>query len=105
MNLYLLALMDKPSVPKSALCPTCTTLDTGSWGSTQQTKHHIVPRSQGGHDGPTVYLCGHGTAGCHGMAEDKKLHFRFTDRWQWLKTDVPTKYERTLMMEGWRDLT
>lgn len=74
-------------------------------GRSQHTSHHVVPRSRGGHKGPVVHLCGHGTAGHHGMAEDKKLHFRYTDRWFYLITKQATKYQDALELEGWRPLS
>jgi hypothetical protein len=92
MNAYLAALMDKPS-----LLPGYCVLD----GTPYPTEHHVVPRSQGGHKGPRIHLCGHGTAGHHGEAEDKRLHFRFRDGWEYLRTEVPTKYEAALTLEGW----
>lgn len=32
-------------------------------------RHHVVPKGQGGDDLPEnlVWVCGHGTAGCHGV--------------------------------------
>ncbi|MBQ2680425.1 MAG: hypothetical protein IJF97_00660 [Eggerthellaceae bacterium] len=97
MNEYQKALMDKPSIETEA-CAIC-----GRYVRTQ--RHHIVLRAQGGTDGPTVTLCGYGNAGgCHGAAHGQMLHFRYTDRWQYLETDVPVKYEKALDMEGWRDV-
>ncbi len=95
MNAYLAVLMDKPSVlgVHPAACAVC--------GISGTTEHHIVPRSQGGADGPTVRLCGHGTSGCHGAAEDKRLHFRFREGWEYLRTVAPVKYERALELHGW----
>ena len=94
MNLYYLALMDKPSIeyPWCAFC-----------GKPATNRHHIVFRSQGGTDGPTVTVCGFGNAsGCHGKLHNHLLHLRFTDRWEYLETDEPTKYEKALSMEGWK---
>ena len=97
-NLYLAALMDAPSVPRTERCPVCGCQPTES-------EHHIVPRAQGGHDGPTVYLCGHGTRGCHGAAEDRRLHFAYrSGHWVFRVTDLPTKYEAVLAMPNWRRL-
>jgi hypothetical protein len=93
MNLYLLELMDKPHhLPGHCVC--C--------GASNPTKHHVVPRSQGGHKGPMLHLCGHGTAGHHGDAEHKRLHFRYRDGWQYLHTE-PMKYEHALDLDGWVD--
>ena len=74
-------------------------------GKSGTTKHHCVPRSQGGADGPTITLCGSGTTGCHGKAEDKRLHFAWMgDEWYYLRTDVPTKQDAALGMPGWKPL-
>lgn len=41
-------------------------------------RHHLVPRSQGGDDVDSniVPLCGHGTFGCHGLVENGDLATR-----------------------------
>ena len=52
--------------------------------------HHIVPRSAGemSVDGrrlskPTILLCGNGnTSGCHGLAHQHRLHFRWVDAFE-----------------------
>lgn len=89
MDDYQRALMDCPSVPRQPYCPVC--------GKTVAlTEHHVVPRSQGGKDGPTIYLCGDGTTGCHGLAEDNRLHFRYDEevqRWEWVLFDAATRYD------------
>lgn len=79
-------------------------------------QHHVVRRSQGQfvRDGrivpkPTVTLCGMGNAlgngnrrYCHGMAHHNMLHFRYPDKgWEYLITDVPTRYSQALDMDGW----
>lgn len=94
MNLYQRALMGKPSL-QPGWCVIC--------GDPCVTGHHIVPRSQGGADGPVIHLCGHGTIGHHGKAEDKQLHFRWRDQWEYLETSRPTRYEAALEMDGWRE--
>jgi hypothetical protein len=38
------------------------------------------------------------------MAEDKCLHFRYEDGWEYLITGCPTKYEAALEMEGWNKM-
>jgi 5-methylcytosine-specific restriction endonuclease McrA len=94
-NLLLASLMDKPSCE-----PGCCAVCGAPRGITS---HHIVPRSQGGLDGPTIDLCGHGTTGCHGDAEEKRIHFRWHDDWwQFLITEAPMKYQDALQLEGWR---
>lgn len=84
------------SAPKieTFLCPFC--------GKPATNRHHIIPRSQGGTDGPTVTVCGMGNAsGCHGLLHSRKLHLRFNGRWEFLRTEEPTKYEKALEMGGW----
>lgn len=93
MNLYFAALMDAPSLLPGR-CAVC--------GDARVTKHHAVPRSQGGTNGPQLHLCGSGTTGCHGKAEDKRLHFRYEGAWQYLET-LPMKYEKALEAQGWQD--
>ena len=96
MNLLEKALMDKPSIEQQ-YCPFC--------GRPATNRHHIVARSQGGTDGPTVTVCGMGNAsGCHGLFHSHRLHLRYTDRWEYLRTKEPTKYQTALNMEGWRPL-
>lgn len=97
MNLLQEALMDAPSI-EAIYCPFC--------GKPATNRHHIVPRSQGGHDGPTVTVCGMGNAsGCHGKLHAHRLHLRWQgNRWEYLETDEPTKYQNALMMEGWKKL-
>lgn len=92
MNLLHRDLMDAPSLTP-CYCVVC--------GLPTVTRHHVVPRSQGGHAGPVLSLCGHGTAGCHGRAEDKRLHFRYDGRWWWLATQYPVKYQDALELDGW----
>lgn len=93
-------------------------------------RHHVVKRSQGGTDGPTIMLCGMGNNLkdadgrylCHGRAEHRMLHFRWhavevTEStwetkggfygegwWEYLETKVPMKYENALKLGGWRRL-
>ena len=74
-------------------------------GKPATNQHHVVFRSQGGSDGATVSVCGFGNAsGCHGKLHHRTLHLRYTDRWQFLETDKPTKYQTALSMDGWRDV-
>ena len=91
-------------------------------------RHHVVKRSTGNmyRNGvkipkPTLMLCGSGNAsGCHGLAHQGRLHFRWvgTDQasgeywnttvkgghWEYLLTDEPTKYQKALDMDGWRPI-
>lgn len=96
MNLFESALMDKPSIeyPWCAFC-----------GRPATQRHHIVYRSHGGTDGPTVTVCGLGNAsGRHGKLHSHILHLRYTDRWEYLETPEPVKEDRALFMDGWKPL-
>lgn len=73
-------------------------------------RHHIVRRSAGGEDGPTVVCCGLGSNlrdadgryYCHGLLHAHMLHLRIVDgEWWYLRTKEPTKYEAALGMHGW----
>lgn len=93
MNEYERALMPAPSL-LPGWCITC--------GRPYPERHHAVPRSQGGADGPELHLCGQGnTSGCHGEAHSKRLHFRYRGGWEYLRTE-PTRYETALAQsKGW----
>lgn len=89
-------LMCAPSI-NSMWCPFCGRIATQ--------KHHIVHRSRGGTNGPTVNVCGLGNAsGCHGKLHQHRLHLRYTDEWEFLETEEPTKYQDALDMDGWQRL-
>lgn len=60
--------------------------------------HHVVYRSHGGHNGPILSLC----QGCHDRTHANRLHFRYTERWEWLATAEPVKYEVAIEMQNWR---
>lgn len=62
---WLRATMAAPSY-ESVRCPIC-----GSAGPLE--RHHLVRRSQGGGDGPTVTLC----HDCHMAVHDQRLHVRW----------------------------
>lgn len=89
-------LMQGPSIDWP-FCPFC--------GRRATNRHHIVPRSRGGKDGPTVTVCGMGNAsGCHGKLHAHRLHMDFHDGvWWWIETE-PMKDERADMLEGWRPI-
>lgn len=99
MNKYQERLMDKPRI-ESAICPFC--------GRRAQSRHHIVPRSQGGAKGPTVRVCGLGNeGGCHGRFHHHTLHLDWNDEaqgWEYIRTDEPMKFEQARKMEGWMPL-
>lgn len=95
MNLLDAELMGKPSI-ELPWCPFC--------GRPATNRHHIVYRSRGGKDGPTVTVCGTGNSGCHGKFHEHRLHLRYRDGWEYLETEGPTKYQTALEMEGWRKI-
>lgn len=43
--------------------------ECGSWNAADLDRHHVIPRSHGGHDGPLVYLC-------------RSCHDRIQPRWR-----------------------
>ena len=96
MSTYDAALMLAPSLTPG-WCIVC--------GKPYPTEHHPVKRSHGGTDGPVLHLCGSGTTGCHGKAESRRLHFRYSpalEMWSYLETREPTKYETTLSLSWWQ---
>ena len=96
MNEYERAMMGAPSI-ELPYCPFC--------GRPATNKHHIVPRSHGGTNGPTITVCGFGNAsGCHGKLHDHRLTLRYTGEWEFLETREPTKIDKAMTMEGWRKL-
>ena len=96
MNELQKALFDKPSI-YSHECPFC--------GKPATNRHHIIPRSQGGLNGPTIDVCGFGNAsGCHGRLHSHYLHLRYENGWKFLETEQPTKYEVALTMDGWQSI-
>lgn len=90
--------------------------------------HHIVRRGAGKMyrcgveiPKPTITLCGSGnTSGCHGLAHQNRLHFRWVEEkqpdaqycvpvipaghWEYIICDEPTKYGDALEMKGWKKL-
>lgn len=92
-------LMDKPSL-KSDRCEFC--------GRPKGSDHHIVPRSQGGTNGPTISVCGYGNeSGCHGLLHSHRLHLWWdteSDQWIYLYTIEPTKMQNAIEMVGWQPL-
>lgn len=96
MNLYQERLMDKPAI-KGDRCCFC--------GRPKNSAHHVVPRSQGGSDGPTIPVCGFGNeSGCHGLLHAHKLHVNWNDEqgWVYLYTPKAMKLEKALELDGWR---
>lgn len=97
MNRFQARLMDKPRIEGNT-CPFC--------GRPKQSRHHIVPRSQGGAKGPTVPVCGFGNeGGCHGLFHSHRLHLDWDDEagwWEFIKTDRPMKLEEARKLDGWK---
>jgi hypothetical protein len=93
MNEYLRALLGKPDCD-TGLCSICA--------QRANNMHHVIPGDRKNKDNPLIRLCGSGVTGHHGLAHEKRLHFRYTDWWEYLITDEPTKYEKALAMKGWR---
>lgn len=91
-------------------------------------QHHMVRRNAGelydrGHKlpKPTITLCGSGATGCHGLAHQNILHFRWVTELkttedsagthfyqsghiEYIKLDKPTDYLTALHMDGWKKL-
>ena len=96
MNEYEKVLFSAPSI-EYPFCVFC--------GKPATNRHHIVFRSQGGSGGATVTVCGFGNAsGCHGKLHSRMIHLRWNGEWEYLETETPTKYEKALLMEGWKRL-
>ena len=98
-------MLDRPTIDTKPFCAIC--------GAPANEQHHPIRRGAGnvyGADGraatkPTITLCGRGnTSGCHGKAHDGRLHFRFTDRWEYIETEEPIDRLAAFRLEGWRPL-
>lgn len=90
-------LMDKPSI-ETRICAICGMRQSSN-------RHHVVPKSRGGADGPTITVCGMGNCnGCHGLLHAHKAHLRYDCGWEVLVTDEPMKYDKALETEGWRPI-
>ncbi len=98
MNGYQKRLMDKPSIENAdGLCAFC--------GRPAGSRHHIVPRSQGGETGPTVMVCGRGNeSGCHGLLHSGRLHLDWDGAracWVYKHVPSPMKFERARRLPSW----
>lgn len=96
-------------------------------GKPANNQHHMVRRNAGElyvagikREKPTITLCGNGTTGCHGLAHQNRLHFRFkhdlqldpnkllsgsaniSGRLEYLLVDKPIKYQDALNSDGWK---
>lgn len=97
MNELQRKLLDKPPI-EAPWCPFC--------GRPWQSRHHIVPRSQGGEKGPTVTVCGiDNVTGCHGDFHRSKKHLRWNNGWEYLSLRSPVRYEVALEMNGWKKVS
>lgn len=114
-------LMRAPSIITPSYCAVC-----GHYPANNQ--HHMVRRNAGelyvqGHKlpKPTITLCGSGVCGCHGLAHQNRLHFRWvpelketqdsagthfyqSGHLEFILFDKPTDYLTALGMDGWRPL-
>lgn len=97
MNQRDMRLMNAPSW-ETILCPFC--------GRRFQSRHHIVYRSRGGHNGPTITVCGtDNSSGCHGLLHQHKLHLDYISGcWQFLRTEFAMKDEQADELKGWHPL-
>lgn len=98
VNEYQKRLMDKPSIDGGdGRCVFC--------GRAAGSRHHIVPRSQGGGSGPTVVVCGCGNeGGCHGLLHSGRLHLDWDDRrgcWVYRHVARPMKFDRARELPYW----
>lgn len=75
MNLQDEEKMEWPSFPRQSFCPICGESHTRPGHHAEE--HHVVPRSRGGKDGPTIYLCWD----CHERIRLKELDVRYEKRW------------------------
>ena len=112
MNNLLRALMDAPSVHADVYNPVCVVCGSAF---PHLESHHVVPRSQGGTNGPTMDLCSaggnilrdiNGRITCHGAAHHRLLHFKYEDdTWWYLITEEPMKFEKALELDGWKPIS
>lgn len=68
------ARMEWPSI-RQPFCGVC--------GKPTEAQHHIVYKSQGGHDGPTISVCGRGNEDatkCHGALHRHDLHINYDEK-------------------------
>lgn len=89
-------MLGRPSL-HSPYCVVC--------GAPATNQHHVIIKGMGGSKRqiPTVSLCGLGnTSGCHRLAHAMRLHFRYTDTWEYIILPKPTNYADALECEGWR---
>ena len=69
-------------------------------------RHHIVPRSHGGTDGPTIAVCGNGNAsGCHALLHAGRIYLRYRHgAWWFICPSPPCKIEQAWNMSGWKKI-
>lgn len=128
--------MDKTTLPamyhELMLAPSITLDHCAICGKPANNKHHMVRRGAGElyRSGrklkkPTITLCGSGTTGCHGLAHQNKLNFRWVSpdlkklklntkpladiafcggHIEYILLDEPTDYLTALGMDGWKRL-
>ena len=96
-------LLGKPSI-YAPYCVVC--------GRPATNQHHVIIKGMGGMDKaterrvPTLTLCGMGnTSGCHGLAHQMRLHFRYRKGWECIITAEPCDYQTALESDGWRRIS
>lgn len=97
MNARQAKLMNAPNW-ETTLCPFC--------GKRFQSRHHVVYRSQGGTNGPTITVCGtDNVSGCHGLIHQGFLHLDYSNkRWTFLRTSKACSDSEADLKSGWRAL-
>lgn len=97
------ALLGKPSID-SDVCAVC--------GGRASNRHHVVIKGMGGLPKliesriPLIPLCGNGnTSGCHKLAHDYAIEFRYDDReglWEWRKTKHGGRWHVCCGQQRWK---
>lgn len=94
LNAFLASLLGKPHL-RIGRCVVCGRIQPLNG-------HHVIVGRRDDPENPVLDLCGSGTTLCHGDAHRRELHFRWRDRWEYLRTERAAKYENVLEMEGWK---
>ena len=107
------AMMGAPSIHADIFDPRCCIC--GISGHIRHLEsHHVVYRSQGGANGPTIDVCSaggnalydaNGGMTCHGALHHHYLSVNYADgRWWYLWTSEPTRFDKALQMDGWKPI-
>ena len=101
LNEYDAANLNAPSIDadKNGLCAICHMRPASN-------RHHIVPRSHGGTDGPTIAVCGNGNvSGCHGLLHAGRIYLRYKGgSWWFICPSPPCKVEKAHRLKGWQKI-